>query len=101
MGDIELPYEASSFALVRVLLDHMEMGLIMGFPDPPGCKWFRYRLLYDGKQLNDDGILDYMVAADNPTVSVLVAQEPFADPCECPQCTYASQGEEAHRHSVS
>ena len=89
MGDIELPYEASSFALVRVLLDHMEMGQIQGFPDPPGCKWFRYRLLYDGKQLNDDGILDYMVAADNPTVSVLVTQVPPADirlKCECPQC---------------
>ena len=78
MGDIELPYEASSFALVRVLLDHMEMGNIEGCPELP-CQWHRYRLLYDGRQLNDDGILDYIVAADNPTVNVLKTEEPPQD----------------------
>ena len=90
MGDWEFEYEASPFAIVHILLDNIAMGQIVGFPDPPRCLWFRYRLLYDGKQLNDDDILDYMVAADNPTVSVLVTQVPPADrppeQCECPQC---------------
>ena len=89
MGDFSFEYEASPFAIVRDFLDNMAMGQIMGFPDPPRCLWFRYRLLYDGKQLNDDDILDWVVAADNPTVSVLVTQVPPADirlKCECPQC---------------
>ena len=91
MGDIEFESEAESDAYVRELLDNMETGQIMGFPDPPRCLWCRYRLLYDGKQLNDDDILDYIVAADNPTVSVLVTQVPPGDrppdlKCECPQC---------------
>ena len=90
MGDLEFDYEAESIAYVRELLNDMESDQIMGFPEPPECIWCRYRLLYDGRQLNDDDILDYVVAADNPTVSVLVTQEPFAgalpEPCECPQC---------------
>ena len=95
VADCEFEYEAMSFAVVRSFCGLIAMGAIQGFPDPPRCLRCRYRLLYDGKQLDDYDILDYIVAADNPTVSVLVTQEPFADPCECPQCTYASQGEEA------
>ena len=82
MGDIEFEYEAESHAYVRELLDNMESGNIEGFPEPPLCQWHRYRLLYDGKQINDDGILDYIVAADNPTVTVLVTQEPPQEPCD-------------------
>ena len=92
MGDIEFESEAEPKAYIRPLLLNMEMGNIEGFPDPPRCLWCRYRLLYDGKQLDDDDFLDYIVAAGNPTVSVLVTQEP--DPgdrpsnlvCVCPQC---------------
>ena len=101
MGDIEFEYEAESNAYVRELLNDMESGDIMGFPDPPECLWCRYRLLYDGNQLNDDDILDYVVAADNPTVSVLVTQEPPPEPCECPRCkrsSQRSQAEEAMSH---
>ena len=78
MGDIEFDYEAESNAYVRELLDDMESGNIEGFPELL-CQWHRYRLLYDGKQIPDDGILDYIVAADNPTVNVLVTQEPPQD----------------------
>ena len=85
MGDIEFESEAESHALVRELLDNMEMGNIEGFPELL-CQWHRYRLLYDGKQLNDDGILDYIVAADNPTVNVIVTQEPPQDECDCTRC---------------
>ena len=85
MGDIEFEHEAEYNAYVRELLDDMESGQIEGFPVLL-CQWHRYRLLYDGKQINDDGILDYIVAADNPTVAVLVTQEPPQEPCECPRC---------------
>ena len=85
MGDIEFEYEAESRAVVRELLDDMESGNIKGFPELL-CQWHRYRLLYDGKQLNDDGILDYIVAADNPTVNVIVTQEPPQDECDCTRC---------------
>ena len=88
MGDIEFEYEAECTAYVRELLDDMESGNIEGFPEPPLCKWHRYRLLYDGKQISDDGILDYIVAADNPTVTVLVTVEPPREPCECPRCMH-------------
>ena len=38
MGDIEFESEAESHALVRELLDNMEMGNIEGFPELP-CQW--------------------------------------------------------------
>ena len=74
MGDIEFEYEAECTAYVRELLDDMESGNIEGCPELL-CQRHRYRLLYDGKQINDDDILDYIVAADNPTVTVLVSAE--------------------------
>ena len=85
MGDIEFEYEAESNAYVRELLDDMESGNIEGFPELL-CQRHRYRLLYDGKQIDDDDILDYIVAADNPTATVLVTQEAPREPCECPRC---------------
>ena len=100
MGDFWFEYEASPFAIGRDFLELMESGQYEGFPVLL-CKWHRYRLLYDGNQLNDDDILDYVVAADNPTVSVLVTQEPPPEPCECPRCkrsSQRSQAEEAMRH---
>ena len=87
MGDIEFEYEAESNAYVRELLDDMKSGQIEGFPVLL-CQWHRYRLLYDGKQINDDDILDYIVAADNPTVTVRVTVEPPREPCECPRCMH-------------
>ena len=88
MGDIEFEYEAERFSYVREVLDNMEMGQIEGFPEPPLCMWHRYRLLYDGNQIHDDDFLDYIVAADNPTVTVRVTVEPPREPCECPRCMH-------------
>ena len=85
MGDIEFKYEAPWE--VGDLRYDMESGNIEGFPELL-CQWHRYRLLYDGKQLDDDGILDYIVAADNPTVTVRVTVEPPREPCECPRCMH-------------
>ena len=72
MGDIEFKYEAPWE--VGELRYDMESGNIEGFPELL-CQWHRYRLLYDGKQIHDDGILDYTVAVDNPTVNVLKTEE--------------------------
>ena len=85
MGDIEFEYEAECTAYVRELLDDMESGNIEGFPELL-CQRHRYRLLYDGKQIHDDDFLDYIVAADNPTVAVRKTQEPPQKPCERPRC---------------
>ena len=75
MGDIEFEYEAESNAYVRELLDDMKSGQIEGVPVLL-CQCHRYRLLYDGKQINDDGILDYIVAADNPTCLLYTSPSP-------------------------
>ena len=48
-------------------------GNIEGIPAMK--KGYRYRLQYGGKALHDDDILDYVVAADNPIVTVLKIRE--------------------------
>ena len=55
-------------------LTEMKEGKVGVIPPLP-CNLQQYRLFYDGRELKGDEILDYIVAADNPTVTVLVSEE--------------------------
>ena len=74
MGEFDIEGEAAPKAHVMQLLTEMKEGKVAVIPPLP-FNLQRYRLFYDGRELKDDEILDYIVAADNPTVTVLVSEE--------------------------
>ena len=73
MGTFKIEHEAAPGAHVMHLVAEMENGNIEGIPAMK--KGYRYRLQYGGKALHDDDFLDYVVAADNPIVTVLRIRE--------------------------
>ena len=73
MGELEIESEASTKAHVEQLLPDMKEGNIQGIERLPHS--IEYRLVYDGKVLENDDLLDYIVTESTPTVNVVVIGE--------------------------
>ena len=73
MGELEIESEASTKAHVEQLLTDMKEGKIQGIERLPHS--IEYRLIYDGKVLENDDLLDYIATESTPTVNVVVIGE--------------------------